>query len=126
MTEYLGVDQELPFEELVRRLPNKRYKIERFEVESLREIEKLVEHDAVPIDELPDFLKFLDKLSNRLDSIRIVEERENVDATNIRRVLNWINNLKNGLLRCNGDSRKEYEEKDSVFFVPLTAFGSAR
>ena len=124
MTEYLGVYSDIPFEELVRSLPNKRYKIERCEVESLRELEKLIDHDAICAEDIPDFLKFLDNLYKKLDSIRVIEEKENVDATNIRRVLNWINNLKNSLVKGTGSKTCiVYDESERVFFSPWTSFG---
>jgi hypothetical protein len=107
-------------------MPNKRYRLERFEVESLRDIESLVANKKVPKDELHDCLKFLDGLYSKLDSIRTAEEREHVDATNIRRVMNWISNLKMELTRCDVVDGFEESESEKVFFVPLTSFGCAK
>jgi len=126
MTEYLGVENDIPLDYVILTMPHKRYRLERFEVESLRDIESLVANKKVPKDELHDCLKFLDNLYGKLDSIKMTEESEHVDAANIRRVMNWIRNLKMELTRCDVVEGYEDDNSENVFFVPLTSFGCAK
>lgn len=126
MTEYLGVENDIPLENVISAMPHQRYRLERFEVESLRDIESLIAEGKVLKDELHDYFKFLDNLYHKLDSIRLAEEREHVDATNLRRVMNWISNLKMELSKCEVIDGLEESDPERVFFVPLTSFGCAK
>jgi len=47
VSEYLGVDQELAFDELVRRLSHKGYDLHTYETKNLMEIESLIDNNEI-------------------------------------------------------------------------------
>ena len=127
MTEYLGVEGELAFEELVRRLSHKGYDLQHYEIDNLKEIESLIDTNSITSNNVSDFLEYLEGVQKRFNHIIIEEQREGIDITNLKEAMFQVHFLKEKLLKVMPVDSIEYDDKrNPFFFVNMTSFNCTK
>lgn len=90
MDEYL--DDDFSLGELYRRVAPTAYKLQDYEINSLRNIEESLSRQLSK-EEIFDFIEYLDHLSGRIANFIVTDEKEGVDCSELRKDLEHVKAL---------------------------------